>query len=439
MASRNDSCKQYPITHKRPVGKIIERGPNQFMVWLHAFTIENNGKKRYTKTWRTLKEADADLARVVAQKNRGKGIVDTNQNVRSFIERFLTEAHRHRVKPYVHAKVVGAFKCWVYPFLGYKKVRRIQAIDIQDLYATLREQVSERTGKTLSEATIQRVHIHLRMAFNWGIRTGQLGRHPMEAVQVRKPARQKMVVFTEEEIRLFLRAWDKCQTEVRLRIYYGPIFNLAYETGMRPEEYLGLQWSDLNLSAEVPYISVQRVAIRDIAQGGWWFDEPKTPQSVRNIPISAELAERLRTHELSIERYKERRGDKWKENDLVFPNQTGEPIYQYLLTDRFREILDNLWIEPKDYRLYTFRHSMATHAIARKVNIKAVSERLGHASISRTLETYTHVLPSMQLEAVETLSAIAYAEPSGNKSKDVSDGGILVDLTTDEESTHRPF
>ena len=67
------------------------------------------------------------------------------------------------------------------------------------------------------------------------------------------------------------------------------------------------------------------------------------------------------------------------------------------------------------------RHSMATLAIARKVNVKAVSERLGHADISRTLETYTHVLPSMQLEAVEALGAIAYSQP-----KDVEETPTVI-------------
>lgn len=217
-----------------------------------------------------------------------------------------------------------------------------------------------------------------------------------------------MVVFSEKEIRLLFREWDKYQAETRLRIPYGPIFHLAYETGMRPEEYLGLQWSDINLNAGVPSVTVQRVAIRDIARGGWWFDGPKTPQSIRSIPISRELAERLQQHGITLERYKQKRGSAWQENDLVFPNQAGEPIYQYLLTDLFREIVSSIGLNPKAYRLYTFRHSMATHAIARKVNVKAVSERLGHASISRTLETYTHVLPTMQNEAVEVLGAIIY-------------------------------
>lgn len=432
---KTPKAKAYPIKHPRPHGQIIERGPHQFMVRVHSHTDEKGNKKRYTKTWRTLKEADADLARIVASKNRGKGIVDTNENVRTFIERFLREAHIHRVKPYVHRKVAGLFMYWVYPFLGSRKVRTLQATDIQDLYLHLREQVSERTKEKLSQATIQRVHVHLRMAFNWGVRTGQLSRHPMDAVEVRKPARQKMVVFTEDEIRLFLLEWDKYQSESALRIPYGPIFNLAYETGMRPEEYLGLQWDDLNLDAEIPYISVQRVAIRDIARGGWWFDEPKTPQSVRRIPISGELAERLRRHKLTVEEYGRKRGDKWRDNDLVFPTQRGEPIYQYLLTDLFREIVDRLWIEPKDYRLYTFRHSMATHAIARKVNIKAISERLGHASVSRTLETYTHVLPTMQNEAVEVLRAIAYSKPEQEaKVSDSSECIVFEQEQPDEDA-----
>jgi integrase len=405
---KKPKAKQYPIKHERPQGQIIERGPSQFMVRVHSHTDASGNKKRYKKTWRTLKEADADLARVVARKNRGKGIVDTNETLRAFIERFLKEAHANRVKPHVHGKVTRAFKAWVFPFLGQKRVRSIIAADIQDLYATLQKQISPRTEKLLSPATIQRVHVHLRMAFNWGVRTSELSRHPMENVVVRKPARQKMVTFTEKEIRLFFQKWEEYQAERPLRIPYGCIFYVAFETGMRPEEYCGLQFSDLHLDDNPPHIRVQRVAIRDSAKGGWWFDEPKTASSVRNITISEELARRLRLQKLTVENYKKQRGSSFQDNDLVFPNQTGEPVYQYLLTDLFREIVKRMGLEPKLYRLYTWRHSMATLAISRKVNVKAVSERLGHADISRTLETYTHVLPSMQTEAVETLGAIAY-------------------------------
>lgn len=407
--SNTTKAEKYPIKHKRPVGQIVQRAPNRFLVWVHSHTDSNGLKKRYTKMWATLREADADLARVVTQRNRGKGIVDTNETLRTFIERFLSEAHAHRVKSYVHGKVTRAFKAWVYPFLGYKKVRSIIATDIQNLYATLRSRISPRTNAPLSEATIQRVHVHLRMAFNWGVKTGELSRHPMEHVTVRKPARQKMVTFSEQQIRLFFQKWEEYQAEHPLRIPYGCIFHVAYETGMRPEEYLGLQFSDIHLDDNPPHIRVQRVAIRDIAKGGWWFDEPKTASSIRNIPISGELAKLLRRQKLTIENYKRQRAENWRENDLVFPNQTGEPIYQYLLTDLFREIVKGIELDPKAYRLYTMRHSMATLAIARKVNVKAVSERLGHADISRTLETYTHVLPSMQLEAVKILGEIAYS------------------------------
>lgn len=404
--------EKYPVKHKRPVGQIIQRAPNRFLVWVHSHTDSNGLKKRYTKMWATLREADADLARVVAQRNRGKGIVDTNETLYAFIERFLSEAHAHRVKPYVHGKVTRAFKAWVYPFLGYKRVRSITATDIQKLYATLRSRISPRTNAPLSEATILRVHVHLRMVFNWGMRVGELSRHPMENLTVRKPPRQKIVTFSERQIRLFLEKWEEYKAEHPLRIPYGCIFQVAYETGMRPEEYLGLQFSDLHLYDNPPHIRVQRVAIRDIAKGGWWFDEPKTASSIRNIPISGDLAKLLRLQKLTIENYKLQRQSNWRENDLVFPNQTGEPIYQYLLTDLFREIVKQIGLNSKSYRLYTMRHTMATRAIARKVNVKAVSERLGHADISRTLETYTHVLPSMQLEAVDVLGGIAYSRES---------------------------
>ena len=130
----------------------------------------------------------------------------------------------------------------------------------------------------------------------------------MENVTVRKPPRQKMLTFTEKEIRLFFQKWEEYQAKHLLRIPYACIFHVAYETGMRPEEDLGLQFSDLYLDDNPPHIRVQRVAIRDTAKGGWWFDEPKTSGSVRNIPISRELAENLRRQRLTVERYKQQRG-----------------------------------------------------------------------------------------------------------------------------------
>jgi integrase len=98
------------------------------------------------------------------------------------------------------------------------------------------------------------------MAFNWGVRTGELTRHPMENVTVRKPPRQKMVTFSEQQIRQFFQKWKEYQPGRPLRIPYGCIFHVAYETGMRPEEYLGLQFSDLHLDDNPPHIRVQRVA-----------------------------------------------------------------------------------------------------------------------------------------------------------------------------------
>jgi integrase len=434
------AAKKYPIIHQRPVGRIIERGPQQFMVWLHSHTLADGRKKRYKKTWKTLKEADADLAQVVTRRNVGKGITDPNETLRTFVGRFLADAHSNRVKSYVHEKVSGAFKYWVFPYLGDRRVRNLRAADFQELYATLQKQVSPRTKKRLSPATIQRVHVHLRMAFNWGVRTGQLSRNQMDGVEVRKPARQKITVLTEQEVRLFLTAWDEYLAESkRARIPYGPLFNLAFETGMRPEEYLGLQWSDIELDCCPAVIRLQRVAIRDIAKGGWWFDEPKTPHSVRSLPMTPELAARLKEHRRAIEAYRERRGDRWQDHDLVFPNQTGEPIYHYLLTDVFRELIRRIGLDPKLYRLYTLRHTMATQAIARKANIKAVSERLGHASIARTLDTYTHVLPDMQAEVVEMLGAIAYKRGTEEKEEARADRPPLIDLGGANAPQERPF
>ena len=102
-----------------------------------------------------------------------------------------------------------------------------------------------------------------------------------------------------------------------------------------------------------------------------------------------------------------RLGTLYNRNDLVFANLEGNPIHYGNLDKRhFKRILKASQLE--GFRLYDLRHTMATLLLCEGVNPKVVSERLGHANITLTLETYSHVLPDMQADASNKLGVVLF-------------------------------
>lgn len=200
-----------------------------------------------------------------------------------------------------------------------------------------------------------------------------------------------MLCFSEDEMNAFLEAAE--------RVPYYVLFFLALETGMRPEEYLGLQWSDIDFNKK--RLAVRRVLIGKQG-GGFVFDEPKTDRSRRSIPLTVALLDLLKGHRKAQLEQRLRLGTHYQVSDLVFTSEIGTPIHHRNLDRRHFKTIIASANENKEteripsIRLYDLRHTMATLLLSAGVNPKIVSERLGHASIVLTLDTYSHVLPTMQ-------------------------------------------
>jgi integrase len=130
------------------------------------------------------------------------------------------------------------------------------------------------------------------------------------------------------------------------------------------------------------------------------FAEPKTPRSRRTIPLPATLTAKLRAHRIA---------SKFKGPDaLVFPNLEGGPLDAHNLARRHFKAVAKAAGLPPTIRLYDLRHSTATLLLTAGENAKVVAERLGHASIRLTLDTYSHVLPTMQEAAAAKLDAMLF-------------------------------
>jgi integrase len=310
--------------------------------------------------------------------------------VKDYLDKWLKTAARPRLRERTYGSYAELLERYVNPTIGEKRLCDVRPLDIQNLYTDM-------TERGLSPRTVRYTHAVLSSAFKQAIRWHMLIHNPCDAVELPRIERREMKAFSPEEAESFLKAAKDNEQ--------GLVFAFALATGMRLEEYLGLKWSDIDL--EKGTAVVRRVLIRRKG-GSWYFGEPKTSRSRRTVPLPSTLAKLLVAHRSKQAVVRLKAGAAYQNNELVFATGGGTPHNSRNLAQRqFQAILKKAEL-PLNFRLYDLRHSCATLLLVAGENPKVVSERLGHASVVLTLDTYSHVLPTMQEAASQKLERILF-------------------------------
>lgn len=233
----------------------------------------------------------------------------------------------------------------------------------------------------------------LQSAFRQAVRWKMLAEDPCGGVDLPRVKRKEMEALSVEECRRFLEMAEKSE--------WYPLLALALTTGMRPSEYLALKWSDIDWQRGTA--SVCRTI--QVAGSQWAFDDAKRKRSRRIVKLQNFVLKALQ--ELREKQEGEREGNGVSMRELIFLSAAGLPLKQRTVKREFRKLLAAAGI--RSVRLYDLRHTAATLAIAAGVSVKVISDQLGHASISFTLERYSHVLPSIQDEAAAKVEQLLVA------------------------------
>lgn len=373
-------------------GQIIKRGDK---IWLVRVFMgrDEKGKRRYFN--RTIhgvkKDAEKYLNSAVRDKDLGVFVEPAVMSLNEYLERWLKTAAQPRVRERTYADYSELLKRYVSPSIGAKKLCEVRPLDIQTLYTQMLD-------RGLSARSVRYTHAVLSSALKQAVKWLMLAQNPAALVELPKSSRKEMQALSVDEAARFLMA----ASEDRWHI----LFALALTTGMRPEEYLALQWKDVDLDKGIA--TVQRALVWNRKGGGWTFTAPKTSRSRRNIPLPASISRALIIHKRQQAEARLKLGADYENNDLVFASREGTPLMlRNILRRHFKPILERAKLPPS-IRLHDLRHSCATLLLAANEHPKVVSERLGHASITLTLDTYSHVLPSMQQAASEKLEKILF-------------------------------
>ncbi len=371
-------------------GQIIEKSKS---VWLIRIQQRDaNGKRKsFSETFKgTKSEAEKQLTKKLGALDNGTLNTNSKQTLNEYLDLWLETI----AKPRLHRRTFGDYKdlmrLHVRDSLGSIKLSDLKAIHIQKLYGELQ------TEKKLAARRVRYVHAVLSSALRKAVELDILSRNVAKLVQLPKQTKKEMDVLTEDECGLFLDALKGERLET--------MFSFALATGLRPEEYLALQWKDVDFEKKTA--SVRRAVIR-LPSSKWYFSEPKTKSSRRTLPLPVTLIKELRTHRRKQNEERLKLGAAWQNHDLVFPSEVGTPSTHSNITQVYKRVLKNAELRTS-LRLYDLRHSHATLLLKAGVHAKVVSERLGHSTIALTLDVYSHVLPSMQAEAAAHLETMLY-------------------------------
>lgn len=140
------------------------------------------------------------------------------------------------------------------------------------------------------------------------------------------------------------------------------------------------------------------------SRSGLHYQEPKTHRSRRAIALPAILGTLLVGHRREQDRRRLEHGERWRKTDLIVDRGDGQHLNPETLSSAWRRFV--LHHHLPALRFHDLRHSHATLMLLEGIHPKIVSERLGHATIGITLDTYSHILPSMQTEAAEAIDRI---------------------------------
>jgi integrase len=373
-------------------GQLIKRGENKWLVKLFMGRDPQTGKKRFhTKMVHgPKKDAQKYLTALAREKYLGTLVEPVKLTFGEFLSRWVEAAARPRLRERTLDDYQYKIDLYILPSLGGVKLSELSPLHIQLLYSKMQE-------RGLRAWSVRYVHLIISSSLKYAVRQRMLPNNPAALVELPRRERKEMRAFSREDAARFLKAAAEDRHET--------LFALALTTGMRPEEYLGLQWKDVDLVKGT--VTVQRTLVQRMG-GGWYFGEPKTARSRRTIPLPSSVLKSLAEHRRRQLEARMSAGESYHNHDLVFATADGGPLHIRNLTNRhFKPILERAKLA-KTFRLYDLRHSCATLLLLANEHPKVVSERLGHASINLTLDTYSHVLPSMQQAATEKLESLLW-------------------------------
>lgn len=365
-------------------GQVVPKGPGRWLIRAYAGRTEA-GKRRYVsqEVEGTYRQAEQALTKMYASMDSGTFVEPSKLTLSGYLTGWL-KGRSQVLSPKSYRDYDHLIKKNIAPYIGHVALSKLTALDIQRCYGSL---LSDRK---LSSRTVRYTHAVLSSALSRAVALNVLLRNPAELVELPKRDRQGSAAsaLTFEETAKFLN--HNQQSGDRLHA----LWRLLLTAGLRPQEALALQWSDIADAS----VTIRR-ALVESTPGCWTIGETKTEDSVRRVTLSQETLDALIRHKATYGGGGRTKGaivgtiGPSQDSVLIFCTKTGHHFDPRNIRRAWKAALANA--EVREVRLYDARHTAVSQYLSLTGNPRETADRFGHADPAMTLRVYSHTLPSV--------------------------------------------
>jgi len=382
---------------KKGTGTMKHRGHGEGTIyhrqdgrWAASITVE--GGKRKTFYGKSRKAVQEKLKGALHEQQQETLVTAPQQTLKQFLEDWLENTHKQNIRPRSHERYEQIVRLHIVPALGKVQLQKLAPQQLKKLYA-------DKLKEGLSSVTIAAIHNLLHRALDDAVKWDIIARNVCDRISPPRKVQREITPLNVEQIHILLETVRGHPQEA--------LFVLALNTGARRGELLGLKWNDINFTEGTMQIRriLNRVPTKMIKEVGQHYveSEPKTKKSRRSLFLTTLALDALKQHRSRQQDNKEKAGTAWEDHDYVFCTPLGKHLHPG--NDALVE-LKKLLVKADlpNIRFHDLRHSSASLLLSMGVHPKIVQEILGHSLISMTMDIYSHVLPTMQKEAMEKLN-----------------------------------
>ena len=314
--------------------------------------------------------------------------------VESYMTHWLEDVKKPEVKPGSYDRIEQSLTYQIFPAIGHIQINALTSNDVQKMINSILE--------TRSYSTAKKAYNNLNACMELGVQRGEIIKNPVKGVKLpssKSKEKKAVTAYTPDEIEAIVEEAKRTYKNGTPVYRYGYLIILILNTGMREGEPLYLKWKDVDLEKRRIYIHGDVVEVKnrdENAESSYICIEqetPKTDKSTRYIPLNDNAVEALENLRKLI-----------KDKDRVIATKNHTILSPRKVYRTMENILTACKITGKTNLVHALRHTFATTLIRNGVDIKAVSEILGHEDVSTTLKIYHHTIEEQKHAAVMTLN-----------------------------------